>query len=150
MKTTRQCKILELISENSIETQEELLGLLFKNGFNVTQATVSRDIKELRLVKAASSSGRYRYVSSQPDTPDISSKFYTMFADSVITVENGLNTVCVKCVSGMAQAVCAAMDSIHWEGVVGTLAGEDTIFVLCRNEQCAISLVSELKGLIAR
>ena len=148
MKTRRQCKILELIHENSIETQEDLLRLLFESGYNVTQATVSRDIKELRLIKSLGSNGRYRYVSSQPEAPDISSKFYSMFADSVSNVCHGQNIVCIKCFSGMAQAVCASMDSFNFERALGTLAGEDTIFVLCSNETDAIDLEGELKKLI--
>ena len=148
MKTGRQRKILELISEHNIETQEELLGLLRAGGFDVTQATVSRDIKELRLVKALDPGGKYRYVSSQPEKPDISSRFFSLFNDAVSSVDNGQNIVCVKCYSGMAQAVCAAMDSVHLDGVIGTLAGEDTIFILCRSETCAITLTGELKSLI--
>ncbi|MBQ9993811.1 MAG: arginine repressor [Clostridia bacterium] len=149
MKTRRQCKILELIQEHCIETQDELLTLLRDNGFTVTQATVSRDIKELRLVKALGSNGRYRYVSSQPETPDISAKFYSLFSDSVASIEQGGNIVCIKCFVGMAQAVCASMDSIRWDGVVGTLAGEDTIFVLCVTEASATALKLELKQLIS-
>lgn len=150
MKTGRQQKILELISENNIETQEELLRLLRSCNYDVTQATVSRDIKELRLVKALDTGGKYRYVSSQSDTPDLSSRFKSIFGDSVISVENGQNIVCVKCFTGMAQAVCTAMDSVQLEGVIGTLAGEDTIFVLCRNEGSAAALVGELREHIRR
>lgn len=149
MKTRRQSRIIELISEYNIETQDELLEMLKQSGFNVTQATVSRDIKELRLVKTSGAGGRYRYVASQPDTPDISSKFYTLFSDSVSSVDNGQNTVCIKCHTGMAQAVCASMDAIRLENVVGTLAGDDTIFVLCRSEVNAIELVNELRAIIA-
>lgn len=149
MKTRRQSRIIELISEYNIETQDELLEMLKQSGFNVTQATVSRDIKELRLVKTSGAGGRYRYVASQPDTPDISSKFYTLFSDSVSSVDNGQNIVCIKCHTGMAQAVCASMDAIRLENVVGTLAGDDTIFVLCRSEVNAIELVNELRAIIA-
>lgn len=148
MKTRRQRKIIELITEQNVETQEELLRLLFEAGFDVTQATVSRDIKELRLVKTADASGKYRYMSTQPEKPDISSRFYSLFNDAVSSVDNGQNIVCVKCYSGMAQAVCAAMDSVHLDGVIGTLAGEDTIFILCRSDSCAVTLTGELKNLI--
>ncbi len=150
MKTGRQRKIVELVNENNIETQEELLKLLRDDGYDVTQATVSRDIKELRLVKALDPGGKYRYVSSQSETPDISSRFHSIFADSVVSVENGQNIVCVKCYTGMAQAVCTAMDSVRLDSVIGTLAGEDTIFVLCRSESSAAALVSDLKALLKR
>ena len=148
MKTKRQSKIIELISEFNIETQDELLDKLKNAGFNVTQATVSRDIKELRLVKTSGAGGKYRYVASQPDIPDFATKFYTLFADSVASVDYGQNVVCIKCHSGMAQAVCASMDAIRFENVVGTWAGDDTRFVLCRNEQNADELVTELKSII--
>lgn len=149
MKTRRQCKILELVQSREVETQEDLMGLLRESGFNVTQATVSRDIKELRLVKSLDSNGKYRYVSAQQEIPDISSKFYTLFSESVANVDSGQNIVCIKCYNGMAQAVCAAMDSMHWDGVVGTLAGDDTIFVLCRTESATLSLVNELQKLFS-
>ena len=147
MKTRRKVKILEIIKDNIVETQDELMRLLQECGHNVTQATVSRDIKELRLIKVLDSNGHYRYVASQPEAPDISSKFYSLFADSVANVSNGQNIVCIKCHYGMAQAVCASLDTMHWEGMVGTLAGEDTIFVLCINEDAAVNLVNEFKKL---
>ncbi|MBE6753276.1 MAG: arginine repressor [Ruminococcaceae bacterium] len=150
MKINRQNKILQIISEQSIETQDELLEKLKEAGYSVTQATVSRDIKELRLVKTSGAGGKYRYVASQPDTPDISSKFYTLFSDSVASVDYGQNIVCIKCHVGMAQAVCASMDAIRFENIVGTLAGDDTIFVLCRSEAAATSLVNELRNIINR
>lgn len=148
MKRKRQSRIFELIRDNSIETQDELLELLKKDGFNVTQATISRDIKELRLIKVSGQNGRYKYMSSKAETTDISTKFYTMFADSVEHVDAGQNIVCVKCYSGMAQAVCVSMDTIEFDGVIGTLAGEDTIFVLCRSEAHAQSLKNELLRLL--
>ncbi len=137
MKTRRHAKILELIKENDIDTQEELLIFLREGGFDVTQATVSRDIKELRLVKALSRNGQYRYSTGGENTGDISSKFYSLFSDSVKTVESSMNMVVVKTQTGMAQAVCASMDSIYWQGFVGTLAGEDTIFIVCTDESTA-------------
>lgn len=149
MKTKRHSKILELIQDNTIDTQEELLRLLKRDGYDVTQATVSRDIKELRLIKILASNGQYKYSTGKNETTDISVKFYSLFSDSVLNVEFAGNIVVLKCMVGMAQAVCAAMDSMHWDGVVGTLAGDDTIFILVRNENSAINLVSEFKKLIA-
>lgn len=148
MKTRRHSKILELIQENRVDTQEELLRLLRSEGYDVTQATVSRDIKELRLVKILGADGRYQYATGKSESSDISAKFFSLFSDSVLSVEYACNIVVVKCISGMAQGICAAMDSVHWDGVVGTLAGDDTIFVAVRNESSAIGLVSEWNKLL--
>lgn len=148
MKTRRHAKILELIHQHNIDTQDELLRLLCDGGFDVTQATVSRDIKELRLIKTLSDDGKYKYATGKDASKDISSKFFSLFADSALSVERGCNIVSIKCLTGMAQAVCASMDSIHWEGVVGTLAGDDTIFILCKDDNVAAQHLAELKKLI--
>ena len=142
MKTRRHAKILELIKEYDIDTQDELLRYLRESGFDVTQATVSRDIKELRLVKTLSHAGKYRYSTGSENISDMSSKFYSFFADSVLSVEAAQNMV--------AQAVCASMDSMHWPGFVGTLAGEDTIFIVCRTEADATETQEEFRKLINR
>lgn len=147
MKTRRHSKILELIQENTVDTQEELLRLLRLEGFDVTQATVSRDIKELRLVKILSGDGKYKYSTGKVESSDIAAKFYSLFADSVVKIDYAMNMVVIRCYSGMAQAVCAAMDSMHWDGIVGTLAGDDTIFAVMRSESRAVSFVAELKKL---
>lgn len=144
MKTRRHAKILELISQYDIDTQEELLRRLRDAGFAVTQATVSRDIKELRLVKALSSDGRYRYSTGKEENKEAAPKFYALLRDSVVSVNCAVNLVVIKTLSGMAQGICAAMDTMHWEAVVGTLAGDDTIFVATRSEQAARQLVAEL------
>lgn len=148
MKTRRHAKILDLIKENDIDTQDELLRCLKESGFDVTQATVSRDIKELRLVKTLSSKGKYRYSTGRDNARDISSKFYSLFGDSVISVEAAQNVIVIKCMNGMAQAVCASMDTLSFQGVVGTLAGEDTILVICKNNDFANEKQEEFKKLI--
>ena len=148
MKTRRHTKILELINEYAIDTQEELLRRLREDGLDVTQATVSRDIKELRLVKTLSKEGKYKYSSGNDSTKDYSSKFYSLLADSAVSINFACNLVVIKCLTGMAQAVCASMDSMHWDGVVGTLAGDDTIFIATKNEACAEQLVAELKKMV--
>ena len=148
MKSQRQSKILELIAQEDIETQEQLLAALEKCGFHSTQATISRDIKELRLVKTLANDGKYKYSTGKSESSDISLKFFSLFADSVLSVEFAGNMVALKCMTGMAQAVCAAMDSMQWDGVVATLAGDDTIFILVRNEAAAINLVTELKKIM--
>lgn len=148
MKTRRHGKILDLIKQYDIDTQEELLRCLREAGYDVTQATVSRDIKELRLVKVLSSKGKYRYSTGQENARDISTKFYSLFGDSVLTVEAAQNILVIKCMTGMAQAVCAAMDANALQGFVGTLAGEDTIIVICKNNEVAAEKQDELRKLI--
>lgn len=150
MKTRRHTKILELIKEHDIDTQDELLRYLRESGFDVTQATVSRDIKELRLVKTLSRTGKYKYSTGNETMNDMSSKFYSLFSDSVLSVEAAQNMVVVKCMTGMAQAVCASMDATYWQGFVGTLAGEDTIFIVCRSETAAQETQDEFRKLINR
>jgi transcriptional regulator of arginine metabolism len=148
LKTRRHAKILELINEYAIDTQEELLRRLREDGLDVTQATVSRDIKELRLVKTLSNDGKYKYSSGKDNAKDYSSKFYSLLADSAVSINFAGNLVVIKCLTGMAQAVCASMDSMHWDGIVGTLAGDDTIFVAAKNEAYAEQLVAELKKMV--
>ena len=145
MKTTRKMKILELIQTYDIETQDDLMTRLKECGHNVTQATISRDIKELRLVKALNADGHYHYISSVQAPSDVASRLSSFFAEAVYSVDNGQNIVCIKCHSGMAQAVCASLDNMHMSGIVGTLAGEDTIFVLCVDNENAENMVDALK-----
>lgn len=148
MKTRRHAKILELINENSIETQEELMRMLNSSGFSVTQATVSRDIKELRLMKTLSPEGNYRYTSAARNANDIKSNFDNLFKSSVTFVDFAQNMIVIKTLSGMAQAVCAAFDTVETNSVLGTLAGDDTIFIVCRTNDASLSLVAKLKKLL--
>lgn len=140
MKKKRHSMILKLISKYEIGTQEELMEKLRENGFDATQATVSRDIKELRLVKQMGKKGSYRYVEGKSEAEEYLSKFNAIFAHSVISCDYAMNTVVIKCYTGMAQAACATFDNMQWEGIVGTIAGDDTIFALCRTEQLAKEL----------
>ena len=148
MKNDRQSMILEIISQENIETQEQLLVRLQERGITSTQATISRDIKELRLIKTLDSDGRYRYSTVKQENDHISSKFHSLFSDAVVGVDYAGNIVVIKCFVGMAQAVCAAMDSLHWDNVVGTLAGDDTFLCITKNEAQSVELVTELKKLI--
>ncbi len=147
MKTLRQTKILELIKNNSIETQSDLLEMLRKDGFNVTQATVSRDIKEMRLIKVLDSSGTYKYAYDKVTNTEEMSNSY-LFSTAVTSIDYAHNLVVIKTGVGMAQAVCAALDSIQRPGVMGSIAGDDTIFVATRTESASASLVADLKKLI--
>ena len=145
MKSKRHQKILELIESNAVDTQEELLRLLRENGYEVTQATVSRDIKELRLVKTAANDGKYQYsVSASKPRPDMSSQFYTFFNKSVYSVDHCKNFVVVKCHTGMANAVCEMLDAMEIKGIVGTLSGDDTFLIVARSERDAKTICSEL------
>ena len=148
MKNRRHAKILELIKEYDLETQDELLRHLREAGFDVTQATVSRDIKELRLVKILSADGRYKYSTGSENTNAMSAKFYSLFTDYALSVDSAQNMLVIKCMNGMAQAVCASMDAMFWKNFVGTLAGEDTIFVVCRTEAAARETQEALRKLL--
>ncbi len=147
MKKQRHELILKLIAENNIATQEQLQRLLQSKGCQVTQATLSRDIRELSLVKTPSSDGGYRY-----SVPALHADFsnqekkalYNFLTDAVISADHAANIVAVKCRTGMAQAVCAQLDGTGIENVVGTIAGDDTIFILMRTEKYAAALVREL------
>ena len=130
MKKKRLAKIIELIKNLKIETQEELQAYLKESGFDVTQATISRDIKELRLVKELSDEGRYVYSLGVRDThPGTDLGKNGIINDSVLSIDYAVNTVCIKCRAGTAGAVCAAVDSASWSGVLGTIAGDDTILL---------------------
>ena len=150
MKSSRHSKILEIISEHPIETQDELLSRLKTEGYKVTQATISRDIKDLRLVKTLGSDGKYRYTEAQASSSEIRSNFDQLFLSSVVSMDLAQNIVVIKTLSGMANAVCAALDSTGNSAIVGTIAGDDTIFVACRTDEHARSLVSTLKPLRLR
>ena len=132
MKKGRHSKIIELIRNREISTQEELLAELQKCGYNVTQATVSRDIKELQLVKVLLNNGKYCYALGSSRHIDAKSNIESLFSTSVISVDYAENLVVVKTVAGMAQAVCTAIDAAAISGVLGTIAGDDTIFIVVK------------------
>ncbi|MCR5336320.1 MAG: arginine repressor [Synergistes sp.] len=148
-KAVRYEAILKLIREQDIGTQKELAEALRKIGFDVTQATVSRDIRELKLTKAVRGEGRFAYRSEAENAEDlrVSAAFYTLYEASVVSVSRVLNQVVIRTLTGMANAVCAGFDSLSWEGVLGTIAGDDTILVISGSEQSAKKLAEELRGL---
>lgn len=146
MKQKRQQKILEIIANNEVDTQSKLMELLKDAGFLATQATLSRDIRELRLLKVMSESGVYKYdVSSQEKLPEMNNKFRAIFSEAVVSVDYAFHIVVLKCHTGMASAACTALDNMKYRDVVGSIAGDDTIFILLRSEQQALKLVSEIK-----
>ena len=134
MKVKRQSKILELIRENDIETQEMLADLLNKAGFNVTQATVSRDIRELKLTKATMQSGKQKYVATAKESSFVTERLNRVFRDGIVSIDYAQNIVVIKTLIGMAMAVAAALDSMENSEIMGTIAGDDTIFCVVKNE----------------
>ena len=145
MKRNRQEKLLELISRYEIETQEDLIERLRESGYNATQATISRDIREMNLVKAATTTG-YRYVSGHSEVlnPKMQARFETIFHESVLGVDFAGHVVLVKCYSGMANAACEVFDALKWKNVVGTLSGDDTFLIVARSERDAKTICTEL------
>ncbi len=150
MKIERQTKILELIVKNEIGTQEELTAKLEEAGFNATQATISRDIREMKLTKIADSAGKLRYVAYRSTDDDMNEKYIRIFLDGFISMDNAGNILVVKTVSGMAMAVAAALDHMDFPEIVGSIAGDDTIMCAIRSLDDTVSLMGKLKRLIEK
>ena len=149
MKSKRHSKILEIINNNDIETQEELAEALKYAGFDVTQATVSRDIKLLKLVKMQSESGKYKYISSAKEERDINDKLYSILKNAAIGVEQVDKFVVIKTLTGAASAAAEAIDTLYSNDVAGTIAGDNTIFVLVRTDEKALELISKVRKMIS-
>ena len=145
MKNERQQKILELIEAYEIDTQETLIERLREEGFNVTQTTVSRDVKQLSLVKGVTGRGTYKYVAPQVKATPVSPVLNSSITESVMHIEAAENIVVVKTLSGMANAIGVCMDSLHIPGVVGSVAGDDTVLLVAKNSALATEIESELK-----
>ncbi len=148
MKYSRQAVILDIIDKNVVETQEELTERLRENGFKVTQATVSRDIKELQLVKVSDESGVSRYSVMKDVNVVLQGKMLSVYTHAFLSADYANNIVIVKTLSGMGQAVAAAIDSLDFEEVLGCIAGDDTIMLVCRTEKHAEEIVKVLIGLV--
>ena len=148
LKSKRHNKILEIISEKEIETQEELAEELKIAGFDVTQATVSRDIKILKLITMQGASGNYRYVASSKESKDINDKLSSILSNAAVSVENVDKFVVVKTLTGSAMAVAEAIDTLFDTEVAGTIAGDNTIFILVRNLDKAEELVEKVRKMI--
>lgn len=144
-KKNRQAIIGEIIEKENVCTQEELLSLLLSKGIDVTQATVSRDIKEMRIIKQPLIGGEYKYSLQSVSGDEKTLKYKAIFTESVMYCDRAMNICLVKCHSGTAQAACAAIDAMELSDVVGTLAGDDTIFVLCRDENGAVRTKNALE-----
>ena len=148
MKTKRQTKIIELIKKNDICTQEELSDFLIKEGYKVTQATVSRDIRELKLTKIQTVSGKQKYVAFSEKNEGMLEKYHRVFRDGFVSMDNAGNILVIKTVSGMAMAVAAAMDHFDYPEVVGVIAGDDTIMCAIRSLDDTVAIMGKLKKII--
>ena len=148
MKLNRHAKIVELINKYQIETQEELAEYLNNEGFSVTQATVSRDIRDLKLTKVPSESGRQKYAVHQVEQTGLADKYLRILNDGFLSVDMAQNILVIKTVSGMAMAVAAALDAMKWNEIVGTIAGDDTIMCAVRTVDDTIILMEKIRKLV--
>ena len=145
-KSERQAKILEIISENAVSTQDEIVRILNDSGYNVTQATTSRDLQDLRITKLMLPDGTYKYAAAKLPEINISEKMNAVFSQCLVSVDYAMNIVVVKTFTGAAQAVAAAF---VWDEIVGSIAGDDTIMIVVRNEKSAKQLTVKLSRFIA-
>ena len=143
MKSIRHAAILELIEKQDVETQEDLAEMLKDRGIVVTQATVSRDIKELHLLKVLSENGGYKYATLDKAEKGMTERLIRIFNESVLSMSNAGNLIVIKTLAASANAACEAIDSLRWSSVVGTLAGDNTIFVAVRS-------IEEVEGVMER
>ena len=150
MKSRRHNAILKIINSNEVGTQEDLMVLLNQAGFNVTQATISRDIRELKLTKVAAEHGGQKYSVMHQSNIDISDKYIRIFHDALVSVDTAQNILVLKTVAGMAMAVAAAVDSMHFEGVVGCIAGDDTIFCAVRTVEETFKVADKIRKLTSK
>ncbi len=148
MKTRRQTKILELIQKNDIETQEELSAYLTREGFAVTQATVSRDIRELKLTKIATDGGRQRYAVLAEADSGMAGKLVRVLQEGFVSMDAAGNILVIKTVSGMASAVGAAVDAMKLSEVIGSIAGDDTLMCVVRSQEDALNIMKKLRKIM--
>ena len=149
MKISRHAKIIELISQYDIETQEELAEYLNKAGFKVTQATVSRDIRDLKLTKVSVGAGKQKYVVHRQEEPEMSEKYIRVLRDGYVSMDMAQNILVIKTVSGMAMAVAVAVDSMKWNEVVGCIAGDDTIMCAIRTVEDTVAVMDKIRKIIS-
>ena len=149
MKSKRQAKIMEIISTTNVETQEQLLKELQEAGFTSTQATISRDIKELRIVKELTSFGTYRYTTAAREVPSaFTGRLNTIFRESVTSFDYAQNIIVIHTLPGLANAAASALDAMNMNVVLGTLAGDDTVVVIMRDTNAAAAFCGEITSLI--
>jgi transcriptional regulator of arginine metabolism len=148
MKNSRHTRILEIIGDNVIETQDDLIEKLRESGYAVTQATVSRDIKQLGLIKTATKNGGYKYTVARNENSGNENKLKTIMRETVLSAQEAQNIVVLKTFSGMANAAAAALDALAGEAIVGSIAGDDTIFIVTRNSEDALEFTNFVKDII--
>lgn len=150
MKSQRQAKIMEIISNRNVETQEQLLEQLSEAGFRSTQATISRDIKELRIVKELTSFGTYRYTSASGEVGgSFSGKLNTIFRECITNFDYAQNIIVLHTLPGLASAAASAVDAMNMSVVIGTLAGDDTVFIVMRDNNAAAAFCGEIRNLLS-
>lgn len=149
MKVSRHAKIIELITQYDIETQEELAERLNQSGFKVTQATVSRDIRDLKLTKLSVDGGRQKYVILKPEE-GMSEKYIRVLRDGYVSMDMAQNILVIKTVSGMAMAVAAAVDAMKWREVVGSIAGDDTIMCAIRTVEDTTVVMDKIRKIVSK
>ncbi len=148
MKLGRQSVIMEIINERDIETQNQLMDALAERGVKSTQATLSRDIRDMRLVKEMGPKGNYRYVAAaKQETPDLDARLKKIFKESLVSYDVAQNIVVLKTLPGLANGACSALDGMDIEGLVGTLAGDDTAFLAMKDNASAMTLYKEIEQL---
>lgn len=150
MKSERHAMILELIERNDIETQEDLARLLKEHGIGVTQATVSRDIKELRLIKVLTDTGAYKYATVDKAEAGLKERLVRIFSDSVVAITYSYNLVIIKTLSGSGSAAAEAIDSLHWNEIAGTLAGDNTIFLAVKDLKQVPDVLKRIGSMIRK
>lgn len=150
MKSVRHNMILEIIDSKDIETQEELAEELKKRNVRVTQATVSRDIKELRLLKVLAEGGKYKYATVERAEKGMNDRYIRILADSIVSIENAGNLVVIKTLSASANAAAEAVDSMKWPEVLGSVAGDNTILIVVRSEAAVETLMQRFDQLIKK
>jgi transcriptional regulator of arginine metabolism len=148
MKQNRQAKILEIIENSDIETQDELLVKLAEAGYKATQATVSRDIREMKLTKVAGSSGRQKYALEKNKNHESMESYRQVLSSGILSVEAAENIIVIKTVSGVAMAVAAALDNMEINGLMGSIAGDDTIFLAVRSKELTMSVKSAIEKIV--
>lgn len=145
MKEKRQSKIKEIIESKNIETQDELLAELASAGFSTTQATISRDIRELKLTKISDGNGKQKYTIIQNTDTDVMKKYHQVLSAGVLTMDYAENMIVIRTVSGMAMAVAAALDNMNIQGFMGCIAGDDTIFCVARSNAFCKEIIADIK-----
>lgn len=150
MKVSRHAKIIELISQYHVETQEELADRLNHAGFKVTQATVSRDIRDLKLTKISVDGGKQKYVVLRPEEDGMSEKYIRVLRDGYASMDMAQNILVIKTVAGMAMAVAAAVDAMKWKEVVGCIAGDDTIMCAIRSAEETVTVMDKIRKIVLK